>query len=293
MGGEWGPGIALVIETWPKKHRAKALGMVQCSWGFGWLLALGASVLIVPRWGWRGLFLVGILPALIVSLARWRMVEPEIWERARKGAKRMFAPLELFTRRYLGTTILLSLLAILGAAGYYAFAIWQPTVLTAPLAKGGAALPREALTNYLIATYLVAIVGYNVFGWFCDRWGRKPAFFIWTILTTISLCIYALSDGNLGMVIIGMLAISFFTTYYVGYGLVISELYETRFRGSALGFIFNTGRLIGGQAPVLVGAMTASMGFAKATIIAVPAMVLMVILLAWMPETRGKELDTP
>lgn len=291
MGGEWGPGMALVMETWPLRHRAKALGMVQCSWAFGWLLALGASVVIVPRWGWRGLFMVGILPAIIVSIARARMVEPEIWERARKGAKRMFAPAELFTRRYIGKTILLSLLAILGAAGYYAFAIWQPTVLTAPLIKGGAGIPRNVMTVYLVVTYLVAIVGFNIFGWFCDKWGRKPAFFIWTIITAIGLIVYSLSAGNFGMLVTGMIVISFGTTYYAGYGLIISELYETRVRGSALGFIFNTGRLIGGQAPVLVGVMAASLGFSKATIIALPPMILMIILLAWLPETRGKELE--
>jgi MFS family permease len=291
MGGEWGPGMALVMETWPVKHRAKALGMVQCSWAFGWLLALGASVLIVPRWGWRGLFMVGILPAIIVSIARWRMTEPEIWERARKGAKRMFAPAELFTKRYLGTTILLSLLAILGAAGYYAFAIWQPTVLTAPVAKGGAGLPRSDLTFYLVITYLTAIVGYNVFGYYAEKWGRKPAFLVWSVFTTIGLLIYSFSDGNFTMLVVGMLLISFFTTFYAGYGLIISEMYDTRVRGSALGFIFNTGRLIGGQAPVIVGTMAASVGFAKGTIIAVPAMILMVILLFWLKETRGKELD--
>jgi MFS family permease len=292
MGGEWGPGMALVVETWPTKHRAKALGMIQCSWAFGWLLALGASLLIVPHWGWRGLFMVGVLPAVIVSIARWRLVEPEIWERARKGAKRMFAPAELFTRDHLGKTILLSLLAILGAAPYYAFAIWQPTALTSSLDKGGAGLSHEALTYYLLITYLVAIVGYNTFGWFCDKWGRKPAFFVFTIITGVGLTAYALNGGNFGILLAGMVAISFGTTYYAGYGLIISELYETRMRGSALGFIFNTGRLIGAsQAPVLVGALAGSMGLIKATISALPAAILMIILLAWLPETRGKELE--
>ena len=103
--------------------------------------------------------MVGVLPALIISIARWRLVEPEIWERARKGAKRMFAPAELFTRQYLGKTILLSLLAVLGASPYYAFAIWQPTALTSPLAKGGAGLAPETLTYYLM---------YNVLR--CNRW---------------------------------------------------------------------------------------------------------------------------
>lgn len=292
MGGEWGPGIALVVETWPVKHRAKAMGMIQCSWAFGWLLALGASVLIVPYWGWRGLFMVGILPALIVSIARWRLVEPEIWERARKGAKRMFAPAELFTKQYLGTTILLSVLAILGAMPYYAFAIWQPVLLKAPLAQGGAGLDPSSLTYYLMITYFVAIVGYNTFAWFCDKLGRKPAFFIYTIITGVGLTIYSLSGGNYWLLVAGMMAISFGTTYYAGYGLIISEHYETRMRGSALGFIFNTGRLIGAsQAPVLVGALATSMGYAMATISALPAVILMLICLAWLRETRGKELE--
>ena len=89
-----------------------------------------------------------------------------------------------------------------------------------------------------------------------------------------------------------MVGIGFGTTYYAGYGLIISELYETRMRGSALGFIFNTGRLIGAsQAPVLVGALAGSMGYAMATISALPAVILMLICLAWLQETRGKELE--
>jgi MFS family permease len=292
MGGEWGPGIALVVETWPAKHRAKALGMVQCSWAFGWLLALLASVLIVPHWGWRGLFMVGILPAIIISIARWRLVEPEIWERARKGAKRMFAPAELFTRQYLGKTILLSLLAIAGAVPYYAFAIWQPVALTSPLAKGGAGLLPTQLTLYLIITYLVAIVGYNTFGWLCDKLGRRTAFFLFTIITGLGVVAYSLNYGNHALLVAGMVAISFGTTYYAGYGVIISELFETRVRGSALGFVFNTGRLIGAsQAPVAVGALSASMGLTQATIVALPAVIVMFILLFWLPETRGKELD--
>ena len=292
MGGEWGPGMALVVETWPVQHRAKALGMIQCSWAFGWLLALGASVLVVPHWGWRGLFMIGIFPALIISLARWRLVEPEIWERARKGAKRMFAPAELFTKQYLGKTILLSLLAILGAAPYYAFAIWQPVALTSPIEKGGAGLASSDLTKYLVITYLIAIVGYNAFGWCCDRWGRKPAFYIWTIITAAGVAAYSLNGGSFAMIMLGIVGISFGTTYYAGYGVIISEMYETRVRGSALGFIFNTGRLIGAsQAPVLVGALAPSMGLIQATIVALPAAVLMGILLLWLPETRGKELE--
>lgn len=84
MGGEWATGAALVAETWPDEHRGKALGFMQSSWAIGYALAAGITALILPRWGWRAVFFVGVLPAFVTFWIRKKVEEPEIWLRTRK-----------------------------------------------------------------------------------------------------------------------------------------------------------------------------------------------------------------
>src|ERR671912_2000538 len=79
MGGEWASGAALVSETWPAKHRGKALGLMQSSWAIGYAAAAAVTAIVLPRWGWRAVFFVGVLPALFTLWVRRKVEEPEIW----------------------------------------------------------------------------------------------------------------------------------------------------------------------------------------------------------------------
>ena len=79
MGGEWATGAALVSETFPAKHRGKALAFVQSSWAIGYGLAALVNMIVMPIWGWRGVFFVGVLPALFTIWIRRRVEEPKIW----------------------------------------------------------------------------------------------------------------------------------------------------------------------------------------------------------------------
>ena len=86
LGGEWAAGAVLVSETWPAKHRAKAIGWMQSGWAIGYLLAAAASALILPRYGWRWLFAVGFLPAIAAVAIRRGVKEPEVWQRRTTSA---------------------------------------------------------------------------------------------------------------------------------------------------------------------------------------------------------------
>ena len=70
LGGEWAAGATLVAETWPARHRGKAIGVMQSGWAVGYLLAAGLSAVILPRWGWRPLFVIGVVPAALTFLIR-------------------------------------------------------------------------------------------------------------------------------------------------------------------------------------------------------------------------------
>src|SRR5262249_38864498 len=84
MGGEWATGALLVSETWPAQHRGKAIGVMQSGWAIGYIAAAVAGVTILPRFGWRAMFFVGIAPALFTLWIRRHVDEPEIWLAARR-----------------------------------------------------------------------------------------------------------------------------------------------------------------------------------------------------------------
>ncbi len=79
MGGEWTSGAALVSEWWPTEHRGKALGLMQSGWAIGYALAALVSAIVLPRFGWRAVFFIGILPAFLTLWIQRRVSEPEIW----------------------------------------------------------------------------------------------------------------------------------------------------------------------------------------------------------------------
>ena len=85
MGGEWATGVALVSESFPARHRGKALAFVQSSWAIGYGLAALVNLIVMPLWGWRGVFFVGVLPALFTMWIRRNVEEPQIWRTAEKA----------------------------------------------------------------------------------------------------------------------------------------------------------------------------------------------------------------
>src|SRR3954453_6189213 len=79
MGGEWSCGSVLVAETWPAEHRGKAMGLMQSGWAIGAMIAAGASALIIGRFGWHALFVIGALPAMPRYFIRRHVEEPKGW----------------------------------------------------------------------------------------------------------------------------------------------------------------------------------------------------------------------
>src|SRR5258707_8472853 len=93
MGGEWATGAALVSESFPARHRGKALAFVQSSWAIGYGLAALVNLLVMPLWGWRGVFFVRVLPALFTLWIRRNIEEPKMWRSADKAQRGRLSPL--------------------------------------------------------------------------------------------------------------------------------------------------------------------------------------------------------
>src|SRR5215212_4504203 len=172
MGGEWSCGSVLVAETWPAQHRAKALGIMQSGWAIGALFAAGLAALVLERFGWRVLFLIGAAPAVAAFFIRRTVEEPPIW---REREVRNSSWLEIFAPTFVRRTLIATLVASSVLVAYWGVTSWLPAFLASPVSEGGAGLPPANSAAWLIPLQIGAFFGYISFGWFADRIGRRPA----------------------------------------------------------------------------------------------------------------------
>jgi MFS family permease len=261
MGGEWASGAALVAETWPAQHRGKALALVQSAWAIGYALAAALVAVILPHFGWRAVFFAGMAPALVTLWLRKSLHEPESWQRA-PHAKVPFT--QLF-RGTLGRSTLIC--ATMNAAAlftYWGVFSWVPRFLSMPIAEGGRGLSLVQTSGWTIAMQAGAFAGYNTFGYLADRFPRKLVYIAFLILAAALVPIFAFVQSPTALLFIGPLVGFFGTGFFSGFAVIASELFPTRLRGSAMGFVYNSGRLVSAAAPYLIGALSQSNGLASA-----------------------------
>jgi len=287
LGAEWSTGAVLVAETWPPEHRAKAVGIMQSGWALGYMLAAGMTAVILPRFGWRALFLAGLFPALLALLIRRHVEEPEIWKRA---VHNRAMPREIFQGTLRRRTILASLLASTVLFAYWGLFTWIPGFLSAPADKGGAGLTIVKSSGYVIPMQLGAFAGYVLFGWLADKIGRRPAFVLYVIAAAILTPIYGATRDEHTLLALGP-AIGFTGTgFFSMFGAMLSELYPTGVRGAGLGFVYNIGRGCSALAPWTVGFFADHYGIGTSLALNSAFFALGAILVFTLPETKKAEL---
>jgi MFS family permease len=287
MGGEWSCGSVLVAETWPAQHRAKAMGIMQSGWAIGALIAAGLSAVVLEPYGWRVLFLIGAVPALLAFIVRRTVEEPWIW-RERVETSRWS---EIFSPQYRRRTILATLLASSVLIAFWGVTTWLPAFLATPVAEGGAGLTMTKGAQWLIVLQIGAFFGYITFGWIADRIGRRPAFTLFMIAATAVVPLFAFGARSMiTLLVIGPLVGYFAHGYFSMFGAMLAELFPTRIRAGAQGFCYNTGRLASAAAPFAIGAAATKHGLGFAIACDAVFFLLGAILIWLLPETKGTEL---
>src|SRR5688572_3901617 len=185
MGGEWASGAALVSETWPPEHRGKALGLMQSCWAIGYGLAAIATALILPRYGWRAVFLIGVLPALFTLWIRRRVQEPELWQRARVNRQTRQSLRAVVTGNLLPLTVVLTLMNAATMFAWWGLNLWIPSYLSLPTARGGIGLSTIAMSSFIVAMQVGMWFGYVTFGFVSDRFGRKPTYVMYLLTASV------------------------------------------------------------------------------------------------------------
>ncbi len=290
LGGEFGIGMALATEACRPSERARVSSYVGLGWQAGVLAAALLTPLLLPIIGWRGMFAVGVLPAIVSFIVRRYIGEPEQFLKSTPVARSFsLAPLKLLVkdaetlRRSLGVVILCSVQNF----GYYGLMIWMPSYLSTQF---GYSLTKSA--SWTAMTVVGMSLGIWLFGQLADRIGRRPSFLIYQAGAVIMVYVYSQLQSPAALLWGGALMGVFVNGMIGGYGALISELYPMAARATAQNVLFNIGRAVGGFGPVVVGALAAAYSFEAALGLLASLYILDILATLFLiPERKGMALE--
>jgi MFS family permease len=288
MGGEWATGAALVAETWPAEHRGKALGVMQSAWAVGYAGAAAVNALVLPVWGWRGVFFAGLAPALLTLWIRRSVDESPLW-------------LERRTRpdptggtgvggRLLRLALIVAAMNACTMFAWWGLFTWIPAYLGRPAAEGGAGLSLVRTSAWIILMQAGMWLGYVSYGFLSDRFGRRRTYVAYLLVAALLVPLYGATRNPAALLVLGPLVAFFGTGYFSGFGAVTAEIFPTAIRATAQGVTYNIGRGLSALAPITVGALSAHYGLGAAFSITSGAFLLAALLWIWIPETKGRSL---
>jgi MFS family permease len=284
LGGEFGIGMALAAEAWPASKRARATSYVGLGWQAGVLVAAFLTPLLLPYIGWRGMFVVGVIPALLAFGIRRFVGEPALFLDAQK--KQPINPYSVLfaDREATAASIGIAIMTSVQNFGYYATMIWLPSYLSTQL---GFSLTQSAL--WISATILGGAVGMLIFGFMADRVGRKPLFIAFQIGAAIMAMVFPnVTQPNLLLLVAGISGI-FLSGMIGGYGALIAESYPTQGRSTAQNVLFNFGRGVGGFGPLVIGLLATQYSLATALSFLVVIWIVDVLATAFLIKERKGE----
>jgi MFS family permease len=281
-------------EVIDKRIRGRAVGSVQSGWSVGYGLAVLLFTvvfsLVSPDMAWRLLFFMGLIPAAFTIWIRRRVEEPDVFKEMRASAKPGdgFRFLEIFRGVLLKRTLLASLLATGGLGGNYTILTWLPTYL-----KTVRGLSVLGTGGYLGVNILGSFLGYVFSAHLSDWLGRRRTFVLMALCAAGTVAVYTLAPLTDTAVLLLGFPLGFFQSGIIaGMGATFAELFPTRVRATGQGFSYNSGRAIGSFVPAVVGIIAGSVGLGTAIgVCAMCAYTLVLVATAFLPETRGRELD--
>jgi MFS family permease len=250
------------------------------------------TALVLPRFGWRALFLTGLAPALLALAIRRGVAEPALWKaRSAGGSFRQIFQGELGRRTLAATALTTSVLF-----AYWGLFTWIPGFLSASAAEGGAGLSILGTSAWIFPMQAGAFLGYVTFGIIADRAGRRPAFLLYVLAAAALTPLYGLAPRLAGahseslLLILGPLVGFFGSGYFSLFGAMLAEIYPTAVRGAGQGFAYNFGRALSAFAPFATGAVADQSGLGAALAWNSGFFLLAAVLIFTLPETRRAEL---
>jgi MFS transporter, SHS family, lactate transporter len=281
MGGEWGVGSSLTMETIPPSTRGVISGVLQSGYPCGYLLASIAYALLFTHIGWRGMFMVGIIPAVLVIFIRMGVEESPAWKERHPKPEQMW---ETVAQRFP-----LFIFVILLMTSFNLFSHGTQDLYPTFLKLQHKLDPQTAGTVTAIMN-VGAIVGGLVFGSFSQRIGRRRAIVIAALLAILVVPIWAFSQGTV-MLAVGAFVMQFFVQG--AWGVIpahLNELSPHDVRGTFPGFTYQLGNLFAACIITVQSAIADSFGKNYAIALAIVAAIVAVavaLLAGFGPQAHG------
>ena len=287
LGGEFGIGMALIAEVWPAHKRNRASAWVGIGWQLGVLMAAFITPLLLDVIGWRGMFLVGLLPALASFMIRHGMGEPEAFTKQVDVNQGLSFPARIrllfadcaTTKASIGIFIYCSVQNF----GYYGLMIWMPSYLSSHF---DFSLTKSGL--WTAVTVVGMTFGIWLFGVLADRFARWKIFMLYQIGAVVMVVVYAQLRDPTVMLFAGAVMGMFVNGMIGGYGALISDIYPVKVRATAQNVLFNLGRGVGGFGPLVIGVLVSQWSFTAAiTVLAAIYLLDVIATLFLLPKKQG------
>ena len=279
MGGEWGVGASLTLESVPAKWRGLFSGLLQEGYAFGYLLAAVAYAAVFPHYGWRILFFIGGLPALLTLFVRAKVKDPEAWHESRTDWATYRRSIFQNWKRFVYLVVLMAMMNFIshGTQDMY------PTFLQKELHYS----PSQTSTITVISM-IGAICGGLMFGHLSETWGRRRAMVTAVLLAVIVIPLWIMAP-TLALISLGAFLMQFMVQG--AWGVIpahINELSPNKLRGFFPGFAYQVGVLIAATIPAIESLLGEHFTYAQAMGYLAAAVLLVGSVVIWAgPEARG------
>jgi MFS family permease len=304
IGGEWTLGGTFVAEEWPEARRKAGSGYMHTGYYFGFFLAALLNSTIGAHYGWRAMFALGGLPALLVAFIQFGVTEPEKWKNrmAELGSKwsASQAFFALFSPEYRRRTIVNASLLMISMVGLWAGTVYVPSSI-AQLASNAGLSGAQGARMASYATMILSIgtiLGCLVTPTVAEAFGRRFTLGIYFVLMFASIALgfgylFYLPKNALFWFMACLFVLGVGGANFAIYTLWLPEQYRTECRASAFAFATSMGRFIAAGATFLVGAGVSHYHtIGKPVALTSLAFLAGLLLLPWGEETKGKILPS-
>jgi len=282
MGGEWGVGASLAMEKVPPRLRGFLSGILQQGYALGNLLAAGCFFFVFPRWGWRPMFFIGGLPALLGLFVRFQVKESEVWRKTRHPnwsdlGRAIFSNWKLF--------LYLTLLMMMMNFSSHGTQDMFPTFL-----KRYWSMKPTQVAAIAAISMVGAICGGTLVGFLSDRFGRRRSMITALVCAILLVPMWAYSP-SVTLLVIGAFLIQFMVQG--AWGIIpahLSELSPDSVRGFLPGFAYQCGVLLASSVPTVEAILAEHISYANAmALTALTVFTLAAIVVALGREQKGIE----
>ena len=295
LGAQWGVGNTLVAECLPSRIRIMCSAVIQTGFAFGPMLAAYLAKTILPAYGWRPMFYFGAIGLIIAVLAKIIIPEPQAWINSRDKAKasglQMGSVKRLFsseTYDFTGTSIRRNTLGAFFMVLFTLLAYWSAMSWIPSWLATDKHMDIVKSMNYMMFLNIGGVIGYILFAFVADRWGRKKPAYVALAASFVAVVIFVNIGDN--QTLLYYAPVYSFITYPVFglFGGYMAELFPTDIRATGVNTIYNLARMTCFWGPALLGAIAAATSFSVAIGLSAVLYLCAIIPLAFLPETIKK-----